>query len=287
MTLAPALVERVLARLGLTFRPEPTLEGLKMVYGAWCLGVPFDNVRKLIHLRRQERGALPGDTASDFFEAWLRHGTGGTCWAGNGALQALLHTLGFDARRGLATMLVVPDIAPNHGTVVVSCEQQRYLVDASILHGEPLALEPNAPSAIAHPAWGVQCRMRDDKWHIRWRPLHLPDGIDCRIEQLDVTEQLFHERHEDSRPWSPFNYALSARRNRDGEVLGAAFGQRVDIGVDGNVRQSPLLPAQRSPLLVQELGMDAALIAQLPADLPTPPPPGSAAARRAAAAPAH
>jgi len=244
-------------------------------------------VRKLIHLHRREPGALPGDTASDFFEAWLRHGTGGTCWAGNGALQALLRTLDFDVARGLATMLVYPDLPPNHGTVVVSCEQKRYLVDASMLHGEPLALEPSEPSVIAHPAWGVQCSIREGQWFIRWRPLHLPAGIDCRIEQLQVTEQTFHERHEMSRPWSPFNYALVARGNRAGTVLGAAFGQRLDIDADGTVRQRPLPPAQRAQFLIEEMGMDAALIEQLPADLPTPPPPESAAAQRARASPAH
>jgi arylamine N-acetyltransferase len=281
MSLAPALIDRVLAKLGLASRPEPALDGLKRVYGAWCHKVPFDNVRKLMHLRRQDAAALPGDSASDFFEAWLRHGTGGTCWAGNGALQELLRALDFDARRGLATMLVAPDIPPNHGTVVVTCDHKRYLVDASILHGEPLALEPHAPSAIAHPAWGVQCSVREGKWSIRWRPLHLPDGIDCRIEALEVTQQVFHDRHEDSRPWSPFNYALSARLNRNDTVVGAAFGQRVDIVADGSIRQRALPPAQRASLLVEELTMDAAFIAQLPADLPTPPPPGSNAAQRA------
>jgi len=283
MALAPAQIERVLAKLGLAARPEPSLEGLKQLYAAWCLKVPFDNVRKLIHLRRQEPGPLPGDTAGDFFEAWLRHGTGGTCWAGNGALQALLRSLDFTAERALATMLVYPNLPPNHGTVVVSCEQKRYLVDASMLHGEPLALEPHAQSVIAHRAWGVQCGVRDGKWFIRWHPLHLPAGIDCRIEQLEVTAQTFHERHEMSRPWSPFNYALSARRNRAGTVLGTAFGQRVDIDADGSIRQRELPPAQRAQFLVEELGMDAALIAQLPPDLPTPPPPESAAAQRARA----
>jgi len=42
--------------------------------------VPFDNVRKLIHVKSGKAGPLPGGTAEDFFTAWLRHGTGGTCW---------------------------------------------------------------------------------------------------------------------------------------------------------------------------------------------------------------
>src|SRR5262245_66212075 len=99
------LLERVLTQLGLSDRPAPRLHGLQTLYAAWCRKVPFDNVRKLIHLHNHYPGPLPGDDVVDFFEAWLRHGTGGTCWAGNGALQVLLASLGFAAFRGLATML--------------------------------------------------------------------------------------------------------------------------------------------------------------------------------------
>jgi arylamine N-acetyltransferase len=279
--LSPVLLERVLTGLGFAVRPAPTWHGLKQLYAAWCARVPFDNVRKLIHLHSREPGALPGDTPAEFFEAWLRHGTGGTCWAGNGALHTLLRALDFEAERGLATMLMVPNLPPNHGSVVVACERRRYLVDASILHGEPLPLEEHAPSSIEHPAWGVQCSVRAGQWFIHWRPLHRADGLDCRIEALRVNRQSFHERHEDSRAWSPFNFALYARTNRNGAVLGTAFGQRVEIDAGGAVRQRALPPAQRTQFLIEELHMDPALIARLPPDLPTPPPPGSAAARRA------
>jgi N-hydroxyarylamine O-acetyltransferase len=272
--LASELIERVLSRLGLSAPPEPSLDGLKALYGAWCHRVPFDNVRKLIHLRRQDSAPLPGDTAPDFFEAWLRYGTGGTCWAGNGALQSLLHCLGFDAQRGLATMLVAPGVPPNHGTVVVRCEEdRRYIVDASILHGEPLLLDATAASVIEHPAWGVSCAMREGHWILRWRPLHVLDGIDCRIERLQVTAQSFQEAHAGTRAWSPFNYALYARSSRGDTVFGTAFGQRVELAGDGSVRRSPLPPQRRAQLLIEEFGMHEALVERLPADLPLPPPP--------------
>ncbi len=96
--LAPALVERVLAKLGLAAAPRADLGGLAALYAAWCRSVPFDNVRKLIHVRAAYPAPLPGDTPEDFFDAWLAHGTGGTCWAGNGALCALLESPGFRAR---------------------------------------------------------------------------------------------------------------------------------------------------------------------------------------------
>lgn len=272
--LASELIERVLSRLGLSALPEPSLDGLKVLYGAWCRKVPFDNVRKLIDPRRGDCAPLPGDTAPDFFEGWLRYGTGGTCWAGNGALQSLLHSLGFDAQRALATMLVAPGVPPNHGTVVVRCEQdRRYIVDASILHGEPLLLDETAASVIEHPAWGVSCAMREGHWIIRWRPLHLPDGIDCRIERLQVSAQSFHEAHEATRRWSPFNYALYARSSRGDSVFGTAFGQRVEVAGDGAVRRSALAPQRRAQLLIEEFGMHAALVGLLPGDRPLPPPP--------------
>jgi len=278
--LAPRLVEQVLSRLGFSAAPEPSREGLYSLYAAWCQHVPFDNVRKLIHLRVAQAGPLPGDSAGDFFEAWLRHGVGGTCWAGNGALQALLRVLGFNAERALATMLVAPNVPPNHGSVVVRSEQQRYLVDASILHGEPLPLDQQAPSSIAQAAWGVRCSRHDGRWLIRWRALHAPQGIDCRIERLRTSALSFHERHERSRPWSPFNYSLYARANRGERVIGIAFGQRVSLEADGALRQGELPPRQRAQFLIEQLGMDAALIALLPPDLPLPPAPHSASARR-------
>ena len=138
------LLERVLTRLGLSNRPAPTLDGLRTLYAAWCRNVPFDNVRKLIHVHHHDSGPLPGDDATDFFEAWLAYGTGGTCWAGNGALYTLLLSLGFHASRGIGTMLVAPHIPPNHGTVLVTYDDTRYVVDASILHSEPLRLDTGA-----------------------------------------------------------------------------------------------------------------------------------------------
>jgi N-hydroxyarylamine O-acetyltransferase len=284
MSLSDAMVDRVLAKLELTGRPEPTLAGLSAVYSAWCRHVPFDNIRKLIHLRRRDAGVLPGDNAVDFLDAWLRFGAGGTCWAGNGALSALLATLGFDARRGVGTMLVAPNLPPNHGTTTVLLDARRYLVDASILHHEPLLLDalpplpeppPAAgrPAAAHHPAWSAAGHWRDGHWHIRWRPLHKLDGLDCRIDRFDVEADTFRQFHEQSRAWGPFNYELYVRTNREAAVIGAAFGRRVEIDASGAAVQRPLQTSERIRFLVEEVGIDEELAAMVPLDLPTPPPP--------------
>lgn len=266
------LVEQVLERLGLSAPPALDYAGLTALYSAWCRRVPFDNSRKLIHLRRALPGPLPGDTAEDFLSAWLQHGTGGTCWAGNGALHALLRSVGFDARRGLATMLASPNAPPNHGTVTVRCEHRRFIVDASILHGEPLPLAADAQTSIDHPGWGVQCLPVAGRWRIRWRPLHAPQGIDCRIERLRLPARGFCGLHEKSRAWSPFNFSLYARINRGHEAVGIAFGQRVSLAA-GGASQTPLEADARRRWLIECVGLSESIVSQLPPDLPLTPPP--------------
>jgi arylamine N-acetyltransferase len=272
-TLPAELVERVLARLGFPGRPDPNLGNLATLYVAWCRQVPFDNVQKRIYMHEGRAGPLPGDDPSGFFGDWLAHGTGGTCWAANGGLSALLESLGYAVSRGIASMLSSPNVPPNHGTVIVDLDGSRYMVDASILHGEPLRLDEFEETRVAQPAWGVHCRKEDGRWHVRWRPLHTPSGIDCRVERLGASLEDFHEMHEVTRPWSPFNYELSARLIRGDAVVGAAFGQRVTIDSAGNVQQGPLAEPDRVGLLVDVLGMSEEIARRLPPDTPTPPAP--------------
>lgn len=278
--LAPALIERILQKLGFTQAPPPSFEGLARLYAAWCQRVPFDNLRKLIHLRRGEPGPLPGSDASDFFASWLQDGTGATCWGGHTALHALLVALGFRAARGYGTMMIAPDIPPNHATVVVDVDGRRYLVDASILHGEPLELAGTSTTRVAHGAWGVTASVETGRQVIHWRPIHMPQGLDCRIDRLDVDAQTFLDLHEGTRGWSPFNYQLYARVNRGDCVIGTGFGERLAFRADGSVERRPLEPQDRLRFLIEEIGIREELAVRVPADVPTPPPPGSATEQR-------
>jgi N-hydroxyarylamine O-acetyltransferase len=276
------LLEQVLSRLGLSERPAPTLDGLQMLYAAWCRKVPFDNVRKLIHLHSHAPGPLPGDDPAEFLAAWLAYGTGGTCWAGNGALHAVLVSLGFGAIRGMGTMHAAHEAPPTHGTVLVTCDETCYVVDASILHSAPLPLHESAPTGVVHPVWGAHCTKRDGTWLIRWRPLHQPEGLDCRLQSLHVSRETFRERHEQSRAWSPFNYEVYARAIRGETMVGVAHGQRIAFDSVGGVSHTPLEGDDRLRVLIDELGMHEAIVHQLPLDTPTPPPPWSRTAQAAA-----
>jgi len=273
------LVERILARLGFNRRPTPTIDALRSLYNAWCERVPFDNIRKLIHVRAANPAPLPGSTPEDFFEAWLKFGVGGTCWPGAGALHALLVSLGFDAVRGIGTMLAAPNLPPNHGTVLVSFDSEIFLVDSSILHGHPLSLKKDAETSVSHPAWGVRSVWRESNWHVQWRPLMRLEGFECRLDRFPATETDFSDAYARTRSWSPFNYELSVRVNRGDKVIGMASGHSISLLPDGSVARTTLTPDERRRRLIEDVGITEALVIELPDDVSTPPPPWSQTAQ--------
>jgi N-hydroxyarylamine O-acetyltransferase len=273
------LVERVLTRLGFNRPPTPTLDALSSLYSAWCERVPFDNIRKLIHVRAANAARLPGTTPKDFFEAWLKFGASGTCWPGAGALHALLTALGFDAVRAIGTMMAAPNLPPNHGTVLVNFGREIFLVDSSILHGHPLSLSRDTETSVSHLAWGVRCTWREGNWYIKWRPFMRLEGFECRLDSFPATEVEFTDSYARTRGWSPFNYELSVRVNRGHKVIGVASGHSISLLADGSVVRVPLTPAERRRLLIEDVGITEALVMQLPDDVATPPPPWSQTAQ--------
>ena len=94
-------------------------------------------------------------------------------------MHALLKSLGFDVELGIATMMAAPSLPPNHGTVLVKFDRQKYLVDSGMLFCEPLLLDENKPTGIEHAAWELFSAVgkRRTVAHISWRPLHKTDGF--------------------------------------------------------------------------------------------------------------
>jgi N-hydroxyarylamine O-acetyltransferase len=265
------LVDAVLARLALE-RPAPDLEGLRAVYRSWCAAVPFDNTLKLIHIAERQRGPLPGSSAESFFDAWLEHGTGGTCWAGNGALHDLLEALGFRVERALATMMAVPDpLSPNHGSVIVTIAESRWIADASVLSGVPIAILERGGTAVDGPL--PRLVWLEGKPAVLWRSLAAPDGFHCRIDRIGAKREEWDALHRRTAAWSPFNYQLNSRLLRGDRAVGAAAGRRFAFDADGTLASSPLEGEERPRFLVDELGISEAIARRIPPDLPIPPRP--------------
>jgi len=282
LELPVGLVDAVLLRLGVA-APRNDLAGLTAVYAAWCQAVPFDNVLKRLWLEEQWPGRLPGSTAVDFFRDWLEYRTGGTCWAGNGALAALLSALGFDVALGAATMMAAPDTpGPNHGTVIVSLPEGRFVADASILSGVPLRL-PDQGEAPPPPSSLPAVQLMGDRLAILWRTVSRPDGLPCRIERIGLDAGEWDALHQNTGIWSPFNYATSARLNRGAGVIGYGTGVIYRIDPDGTLVSEPADREAMVRFLAEVLEIDDAVADRLPEDRPVPPrpegfaPPGPAA----------
>lgn len=264
--LPPHLALRILDRLGIQGEPPTDLNGLRTVYAAWCRSVPFDNISKLTHLASGSSDPLPGTDAVSFFHNWLQFGTGGLCWAGNNALFTLLRALGYSPERVLATMEIGADLSPNHGSVAVRFGDTAYLVDASLLHGEPIQLDGKKETDVSHPAWGISCLPVGGTWRLSARLPHMVEGCSCLLNRFGVTREDYDRLNEATRIWSPFNFSLYYRRNLGERVEALAYGKRVRFEPDGRVNVSDCDRESAVRFLNQAMGIDRAVLEKLPLD---------------------
>ena len=261
------MVERL--RLGDVTRDE---HGMRSVYAAWCAHVPFDNLQKLAWLA-DKRGPMPGDDAVAFFEDFLAHGTGGTCWGSSGALHALLRALGFDARRAAGTMMLEsPDPARrlNHGTVIVHLHGARWLLDTHVLTDAPLRMPEGGEITSVEGVAGVRAqrseefggiRVRFDPNNGRW-----PE-MSCLVEREEVDDAFCTERHLGSETSGPFNAFAYVRRHHRGALVFVGLGTRRDLEGAG-VRAITLADRAARDAHLRELGYSAEIVARLPEDHP-------------------
>jgi arylamine N-acetyltransferase len=267
--LHPQTVEQVLEKMGFSTGPKNDLAGLSAVYARWCRRVPFDNIQKRLFYSGPAQGPVPGHTSEDFFQKWLAHGTGGTCWANSHAMHDLLESLGFDVVRVAATMLATPDVVgPTHGTVFAMVDGRQYLVDGSMQTESPVPVREGGPETLRHPAQRVHLEHRDGQWQVRWHPAHRPEGLWCRIETVDVPVARFNEYHERTRTRSPFNSSLYVRLNYPDRTVTISAGEKLVLKLDGNPLSITLTDNQRTQVLVEEFGISEELAASLPADQP-------------------
>jgi N-hydroxyarylamine O-acetyltransferase len=264
----PALTEAVLQRLGLTERPAPDREGLETVYLAWCRAVPFDNLVKRIHLASGSSDPFPNGDPEWFLRAFVRDGTGGTCWPGSGGLHALLTALGFDARRGSGAMYDnLSGPIHTHGTVIVRVDGVDHWVDSSMLTEVPLPLRRGHETRRDDPVSPVRAEPVDDLWRIWWTGARDGSDIGCLLLDDDVTAERYLARYEASRAMSPFNTYVYATRNAPGmrvTVVGGTRFERTAAGI-ASARLD-----DRDRVLVDEFGYSEEIAAQLPPDDPPP-----------------
>jgi len=201
----------VFQRLGLQEGPTVDEAGLRNLYRAWCLNVPFDNIRKLIAHASRKGEILPGTDSRDFLETWLQHGTGGTCWPSSNALFAVARTAGFQASRSSASMWDVG--VPTHGTVIVNTDGKDWAIDSSILTLDPIPLVENATHIQPGPLHPVEVEWFEDTFMFWFEAANFSTMFPCRLLTRHVEHEFYADRYEWSRENGPFNQRLYVRRN--------------------------------------------------------------------------
>jgi len=266
--LTPATVEAVLGRFGFSAPPATDRAGLDALYLAWCRTVPFDNLVKRIDI---VDGTAPfrNDTPQPFFDLFLAHGTGGTCWPSSRALGALLHALGFDVHLGSAAM--ADDLAGRnhtHGTILASVDDELLWVDTSMLTDAPVPLVPGAASHLDHPLRPVRVEPVDDLWRVHWVQTERPEPMGCLLLADDVDGDHYSARYEASRGRSPFNTAVCATTNRADHVVSLTGMRRVVLDADGRHVSELLDDDTRRRVLIDEFGYSPEIVGALPPDDP-------------------
>ncbi len=274
--LSADLLERVLAKLGLTDRPALDLAGLNAVYAAWSTSVPFDNIQKRIWFAGDRSKPVTGSDPVAFFENWLRDGTGGTCWPTSGATATLLDTLGFDTRRIAGAMIETSEVGQpaGHGSVIVTIDDAQFLVDASMSAFEVLPLVAGEQTAAGAGIHAIAANPVDGGFEVGWYPGHLRDRLarfrtDAAYDPVD--HAFFLEGYAKSIASGPFNDALYICRRYRESIITVRSGQKFVTAVDGRVSVSALSDGDRKGLLVAELGYGEDIVARIPADAPEGP----------------
>ncbi|MHC4142428.1 MAG: arylamine N-acetyltransferase family protein [Planctomycetota bacterium] len=270
----PEIIDRVLEKLGLNERPTVDLAGLNAVYAAWCGEIPFDNVQKRIWFTGDRTAPLTGGDPAEFYENWLAHGTGGTCWPTSGAVYALLKSLGFPARRIAGAMINAGDLNPEdagHGSVLVALDGVDHLVDASILAFAALPLEPGQRTRSGPGIHAIEAVPTDTGFDVLWRcGLDREEPVTFRTQpQFDpVDHQFFLDGYERSKRSSPFNRALYICQRSAGSIVSLVRCRLITVAADDTTTVNEIDEAKRKEVLVDVFGISREIAETLPPDDP-------------------
>ena len=274
LMISAELLERVKSKLALPRRPSLDLGGLNQIYAAYSGHVPNDNIHKRIWLAGDKSQPVTGGDPAQFFENWLAHGTGGTCFPANGALCALLCGLGFDARRILGSVMMEGvERDGNHGTVLVRIEDVDYLADAQLAAYSALPLIAGRSTSTGNGIHDIYAVPHGVDFDVYWFPG--ANRLTPMVTRLDhkrgpVAHEIFLEHYALSalrdRRRSPFNEALFIGRHFPDRILNVGRITRTEIRADNSVSRREITLAERAQILTGEFGVSEQIVKAIPPD---------------------
>ena len=276
--LALDLLDRVLAKLGLERRPGIDLAGLNSVYAAFSGNVSNDNVQKRIWLSGDRASPVAGGEPAEFFENWLTHGTGGTCFPINGAFATLLGALEFPVRR-IASTMMVPGVergVSNHGSVIVTFDDVDYVADAQTAGFEALPLRPGEETRTTSGIHAMSAAPIEDGFEVRFHIGHTREQA-FRFQTEPENDPVDHERfvslydRSANDAFSPFNNQLYICRHFEDSILSIHRGKKISVAADGSLTSVEVDDAGAREALVEEFGISAEAAYAFPEDDPDAP----------------
>ena len=274
LMLPAEILDRVKSKLGLQGRPGLDLAGLNRIYAAYSGHVPNDNIQKRIWLSGDKSRPVTGGEPIEFFQNWLEHGTGGTCFPANGALCALLCALGFNAWRILGSVMMEGiEHEGNHGTVLVRIDDTEYLVDAQLAAFSALPLIAGRSTSTGNGIHDIHTVPRGEQLDVQWYPgsnRQIPMVTRLDLKRGPVDHNVFLAQYALSalrdRRRSPFNDALFIGRHFPDRILNIGRRTRTEVSTDNVAKRSEITLAERAQILVDEFGVSAEIVQAIPPD---------------------
>ncbi len=268
------LLERVLTKLCLTERPEPDLDGLNTLYGAMSGNISNDNIQKRIWFSGRQSSPVTGGSPIEFFENWLLHGTGGTCFPINNAMCTLAHSIGFDARRVAGSIIMEGfELDANHGSVLVNLDSIDYLVDAQIAAFKALPIVRDRAACTGTGIHDINAVPVDDGFHVLWFAGHnreqpVPFHLTSQYDPVDSDFFITQYGLSTSNSRSPFNESLYISRHFNDSILTLGRRNKITVAHDNTMTTIELTDEERRKVLVEEFGISEESVDALPPDVP-------------------
>ena len=267
--LSPPLLERVLTKLGFARAPSVDLDGLNQVYAAICSRIPFDNAQKRIWFASGREKPATGGDPEEFFENWVRHGTGGTCWPTNGGMYALARALGFRARR-TAGSVIVPNYpqGANHGSALVEIDGTEYVFDLPFGSFKVLPLVAGQTASTDTGIHNLRAVPRDDGgfemyWNLGWAHAEIPYHPEPEHDPVD--HAFFLKRYEIANRVGYFNSTLLAMRRAPDSIVTFGRGKKL-VRTAAGIETVGIADAQWKAVLIEEFGFSEEIVAMIPPD---------------------
>ena len=257
-TLAPEVAEKVLKRFAINLPLIPNEEGLTKLYRGWCRNIPFDNFWKRLKLNKQEFSDQDQINANQFFEIWLQHGLGGTCWTTANAMCELLKHLKFDVRVITGSMGDMG--AVNHGSLLVSFNDgKEYIVDTSILNEQPIKIDG---VHIENPVHPIQLYNESEAIKIIFEHCTKREPMPCAINKDIISREQIAEFYETSLENSLFNDCVYIRKNEEG-IIHSIVGTTYYTKSGNTLGKKKLNEEERKEVLVNIMGLSKEIVAHV------------------------